>query len=120
MDWAFILKDGEGRGLILPLLLPATRVLGVAGVFLSSIFLHPMLSSSGVFFSKGVLQCLAIAVRTVWINGGGVLLPALSNQLVKTVTQVLDLTRAQDTGHPHQLPMAPTTTATVVDMATTP
>lgn len=65
-----------------------------------------------------MLPRLAIAVRTVRINGGGVLLPILSNQLVKTVTEVLDLTGAQDTGHPHHMAMAPTSTA--IGMATTP
>lgn len=67
---------------------------------------------------EGALPHLAVAVRTVRINGGGVFLPVLSNQLVKTVTEVLDLTGAQDTGHPHHVAMAATTGA--VGMATTP
>lgn len=66
----------------------------------------------------GVLPHLAIAVRTVRIHGRGVLLPVLSNQLVQTVTEVLDLTGAQDTGHPHHMAMAPATTT--IGVATTP
>lgn len=65
-----------------------------------------------------MLPRLAVAVRTVWIHGGGVLLPVLSNQLVQPVTEVLDLTGAQDTRHPHHMAVAPTTAAT--GMATAP
>lgn len=60
----------------------------------------------------------AVAVRAVGVDGGGVLLPVLSNQLVKPMTEVLDLTGAQDTCHPHHMAVVPT--ATAVGVATTP
>lgn len=50
------------------------------------------------------------------VDGGGVLSPALSDQLVQAVAEVLDLTGAQDTAHSHQVAPPPDT----VDMATTP
>lgn len=61
---------------------------------------------------------LAVAVRTARVNGRRVFSPALSNQLVKTVAEVLNLTGAQDASHPHQVSMAPT--AATVGMTTTP
>lgn len=61
---------------------------------------------------------LAVAVRTARVNGGGVLPPALSNQLVQTVAEVLNLTGAQDTPHPHQMDVAPP--AATVGVTATP
>lgn len=61
---------------------------------------------------------LAVAVRTARVNGGGVFPPALSNQLVETVAEVLNLTGAQDAPHPHQMAVA--FRATTVGVATTP
>lgn len=68
----------------------------------------------GVVLVSGV--ALAVAVRTVRVDGRRVLPPALSNQLVETVAEVLDLTGAQDTSHPHQMSVAPT--AATVGMTT--
>lgn len=53
---------------------------------------------------------LAVAVRTARVDGGGVFPPALSDQLIETVTEVLNLTGAQDAPHPHQMAVAPSTT----------
>lgn len=61
---------------------------------------------------------LAVAVRTARVNGGGVFPPALSNQLVETVAEILNLTGAQDAPHPHQMAVA--SRATIVGVATTP
>lgn len=54
---------------------------------------------------------LAVAVRTVGVNGGGVLPPTLSNQLIETVAEILNLTGAEDAPHPHQMDVAPSATA---------
>lgn len=60
---------------------------------------------------------LAVAVRTARVDGGGVFPAALSNQLVETVAEVLNLTSAQDAPHPHQMAVAPSTA--IVGMTTT-
>lgn len=75
-----------------------------------------MLDPSSFLTVWVLLPCSAVAVGAVGVDGGGVLLPVLSNQLVKTVTEVLDLTGAQDTGHPHHV----VPTAAAVGVATTP
>lgn len=61
---------------------------------------------------------LAVAVRTARVHGGGVFSPTLSNQLVETMAEILNLTGAQYAPHPHQV--AVVLTATTVGMATTP
>lgn len=61
---------------------------------------------------------LSEAVRAARVNGGGVFPPALSNQLVETMAEVLNLTGAQDTPHPHQVSVG--SPAAAVGMATTP
>lgn len=61
---------------------------------------------------------LAVAVRAVGVDGRRVLPPTVSNQLIKPVAEVLNLTGTQDTAHPHQMSMAPT--ATTVGVTPTP
>lgn len=57
----------------------------------------------------------AVAMRAPGVDGGGVLSPALSDQLVQAVAEVLDLAGAQDAAHSHQVAPPPD----AVDMATT-
>lgn len=45
----------------------------------------------------------SVAVWTARVNRGGVFPPALADQLVEPVAEVLDLAGAQDTPHAHQL-----------------
>lgn len=64
---------------------------------------------------------LTVAVRTAGVDGGVVFPPALSNQLVEPVAEVLHLTGAEDTPYPHQVAMAsrtPTTGVTTVPWPT--
>lgn len=68
---------------------------------------------------------LAEAVGAAGVDGGGVLPPAGSAQLVETVAEVLDLAGSQHAAHPHQMPVAPEGPApssrpAAPDMTTTP
>lgn len=67
---------------------------------------------------------LAEAVGAARVDGGGVLPPAGSNQLVETVAEVLDLTGPQHTPHPHHVAVAPgapsPAASAAMGMATTP
>lgn len=68
------------------------------------------------------MTALAEAVGAARVDGGGVLPPAGSNQLVETVAEVLDLTGPQHTPHPHHVAVAPdaSSPAAAMGMATTP
>lgn len=59
----------------------------------------------------GWLVISAVAVRAVKVYGGGFPPPALSDQLVQPMAEVLHLTGAQNTPHPHQVAVAPRTAA---------